>query len=31
MVLIEKDFNLYISDIIKVLNLPHEYKPNELG
>ena len=31
MVLIGKDFNLYIGEMIKVLNLAHEYKPNELG
>ena len=31
MVLMKKNFNLYIGDIIKVLNLAHEYKPNELG
>ena len=31
MVLIENYFNLYIVEMIKVLNLAHEYKPNELG
>ena len=31
MVLFVKDFNLYIGEMIKVLNLAHEYKPNGLG